>query len=95
MTLTQEELNQKFPSDPLPDTRFMVGWYQIETREIVLVYDKISRRVVYKSNSHIQVEEATGKSLSRIRQYKHIKRFYGIENCDPPKQVNPEYYKDF
>lgn len=92
--LTQEELNQKFPSDPLPSTQYLVGWYHQQEREIIIVFDKISRHIVFKSNTHILIEKDTGKSLSRQKQYSHIKRFYGQENCDPPKMLNPEFYKD-
>jgi hypothetical protein len=97
--LSQEELSQLIPNEPLPNTQYMVGWYQKDEREIVLVYDKVSRRVVFKSNSKpkIEIDERTGKvsSISRQKQYKHIKHFYGTENCDPPKEVNPEFYKGF
>ncbi len=93
--LSQEELSQLIPNDPLPNTQYMVGWYHRDEREIVLVFDKISKRVVYKSNAKPCVDKETGKSLSRKRQYKHIRHFYGVENCDPPKEVNPELYKGF
>jgi len=94
MMLTQEELNQQFPSDPLPDTRYSVAWYHLELREFVIVYDKLSRKIVYKSNSSIIID-VDGKSLSRKRQYHHIKKFYGQNNCDPPKQVNPSIFEGF
>lgn len=83
MMLTQEELNQKFPKDPLPDTRFAVVWYVKNPREVILVYDKLVHRIVYN-----------GCSKCRKDHYKHIQRFYGRENCDPPKEVNPLFYED-
>jgi hypothetical protein len=82
MTLTQEELNQKFPKDPLPNTQFSVAWYVKNLREVVVVYDKLSHRVVY-----------VGSSKSRKDHYAHIQKFYGKENCDPPKEVNPQFYE--
>lgn len=93
MMLNQEELNQIFPKDevPLGLRRYCVGWYHRDTREFIIVYDKLSHKLVFKSNSNIVVDE-TGKSISRQRQYCHIKKFYGERDCEPPRQINPSFY---
>jgi len=54
-----------------------------ELREIVVVFDKINQKVVYK-----------GSSKSRKDHYAHIQKFYGKAECDPPKEVNPGFYRD-
>lgn len=85
MTLTQEELNRKFPLE-LTEKQFALGWYELKTptciHQVVIVYDKASRRVVYK-----------GESKHRKDHRKHIEKFYGESNCDPLKAINPRFYE--
>lgn len=97
----QAELNQMFPLEtiPLSDRRYLVGWYHVDTREHVLVYDKLNRHVVFRSNTAILYDkegnvllDEKGKVLTRQKQYCHIRKFYGERDCEPPKQINPNFY---
>jgi hypothetical protein len=59
--------------------RFNVHWGCDErnqcTRYIVIVYDKFFQKVIYTANT------------SKLKkEFEYIKRFYGEENCCPPKQ---------
>ena len=85
--LTQTELNQKFPND-LPDTRYCVGWYndliKDNLREVIVVFDKVTKHIVYK-----------GISKNHKDHYPYIKLYYGRDNCDPPKQINPDFYAGY
>jgi len=97
----QAELNQMFPQEeiPLSDRRYLVGWYHKDDREFILVYDKLNRHIVFKSNCPILYDtegnvvlDKNGKVLTRQKQYCHIKKFYGQADCEPPKQINPDFY---
>jgi len=98
----QAELNQLFPKEeiPLDERRYLVGWYHSDNREFILVYDKLNRHVVFKSNTAILYDkqgnvvlDEKGKVLTRQKQYYHIRKFYGERDCEPPKQINPDFYR--
>jgi hypothetical protein len=98
----QEESNQLFPLEeiPLSERRYSVGWYHEDTREFILVYDRLNRHVVFKSNTAILYDkegnvvlDEKGRVLTRQKQYCHIKKFYGERDCEPPKQINPVFYE--
>lgn len=85
--LSQEELNLQFPPDPIEITefRYCVRWYKSTkkaNKEVVLVYDKMVQKVVYR-----------GMSTSHRDHYNHICRFYGKGNCDTPREVDPKTYR--
>jgi len=68
----------------LPDEkRYVVAWNKGENnREIVIVFDKYSRSVVYKVNTS-----------NHSNAYPYIKEYYGKENCVPPRQVDLRIYE--
>ncbi len=102
MMLTQEELNQLFPKEEIPidERRYCIGWYHEGTREFIIVFDKKQKHIVFKSNTSILYDkegnivlDENGKVLTRQRQYYHIQKFYGKNDCQPPKQINPQFYE--
>lgn len=62
--------------------RYVVGWELKEIKTLVFVYDKLSRRVVYK----ILIKE-------RKAAYPYIQEYYGIDNCVKPRQINVSFYE--
>lgn len=89
MTQLEEKLSKFFPEAIEVETeevrRYSIGWWVTQEephREILVVLDKLEHRIVYKSNSK-----------SRKTSYDYLKSFYGEKNCDPPKQVNPQFYE--
>lgn len=89
MTQLEEQLSKFYPEAIEVETedtkRYSIVWWVVisdSSREILVIYDKLEHRIVYKGNSK-----------SRKTHYDYIKSFYGEKNCDPPRQVNPQFYE--
>jgi len=86
--LTQEELNYKYPKEVIvsiiEELRFFVGYYTENNFQVLLVYDRMHSRVVYRSKS---------KTIDRHK--KHIVSFYGKYGIiNKPKLIeNPRLYE--
>lgn len=64
--------------------RYIVGYdsKKVCPRVIVFVYDTWIGRVVYKINCK-----------QRKSSYDYIQKYYGIDNCVAPKELNIEHYE--
>ncbi len=78
--LTPEELQN------LQERRYVVGRCNApqEGRTLVFVFDKLSKRVIYKVN--IRTED-------RKKPYQYIQRYYGEDNCVPPQEIDIKMYE--
>lgn len=67
-----------------PQPRYVVGYdsKKVFPRVIVFVYDTWIGRIVYKINCK-----------ERTSSYGYIQKYYGIENCVRPKELNIEQYE--
>lgn len=65
------------------EKRYVVAWNKAPNdREVVIVYDKFSGKVVYKVNT-----------VDHLTAYPYIQEYYGKQNCVAPKQVDLRIYE--
>ncbi len=58
------------------EKRYVIGWEQVQERQIVFIWDKFTKRIVFKCNTR-----------NRKICYPYIEKYYDKDNCVAPKEM--------